>query len=148
MTQAWLRCPECSRANEPSYPECSRANGASNSECSRANGPRRAHLGPGPYRRVGVVDCPHDGLRPFHQKSTCVTQSTLGSYAVQIWSRNRQFQVERNPRSPPCDLVWHADVTCCAGDFCDWRADTQWLSIATSQHKSPQEVLKPNLVGF
>ena len=28
------------------------------------------------------------GLRPSHQKSTCLTQSTLGHYVVQSWSRN------------------------------------------------------------
>jgi len=31
---------------------------------------------------------PHGGVRPFHQKSTCLTQLTLGPYVVQIWSRN------------------------------------------------------------
>ena len=30
---------------------------------------------------------PHGGLRPFHQKSTCITQSTFGPCVVQIWSR-------------------------------------------------------------
>ena len=27
---------------------------------------------------------PHGGLRPFHQKSTCITQSTFGHHVVQI----------------------------------------------------------------
>jgi len=31
---------------------------------------------------------PHGGARPFHQKSTCLTQLTSGPYVVQIWSRN------------------------------------------------------------
>ena len=31
---------------------------------------------------------PRGGVRPFHQKSTCITQSTLERYVVQIWSRN------------------------------------------------------------
>jgi len=30
---------------------------------------------------------PHGGLRPFHQKSSCLTQLTLGPCVVQIWSR-------------------------------------------------------------
>ena len=30
---------------------------------------------------------PHGGVHPFRQKSTCITQSTLGSDVVQIWSR-------------------------------------------------------------
>ena len=30
---------------------------------------------------------PHSGLRPFHQKSTCLTSFTSGAYVVQIWSR-------------------------------------------------------------
>ena len=31
---------------------------------------------------------PHGGVRPFHQKSTSLTQSTLGPCVVQIWSSN------------------------------------------------------------
>jgi len=31
---------------------------------------------------------PLGGVRPFHQKSTCLTQSTLGPNVVQIWSHN------------------------------------------------------------
>ena len=31
---------------------------------------------------------PHGRVRPFHQKSTCITQLTLGPIEVQIWSRN------------------------------------------------------------
>ena len=31
---------------------------------------------------------PHGELRPFHQKSTCLTQLTLGPYVMQIWPRN------------------------------------------------------------
>jgi len=34
------------------------------------------------------VERPHGGVRPFHQKSICLAQLTLGRYAVQIWSRN------------------------------------------------------------
>ena len=28
---------------------------------------------------------PHDGLRPSHQKPTCITQLTVGPHVVQIW---------------------------------------------------------------
>ena len=31
---------------------------------------------------------PHGGLRTFHQKSTCLTRSTLGPDLVKIWSHN------------------------------------------------------------
>ena len=43
-----------------------------------------------PRRDLGVLlEClPHGGVRPFLQKSTCLTQLTLGPYEVQIWSRN------------------------------------------------------------
>ena len=37
---------------------------------------------------------PHGGVRPFHQKSTCITQLTLGPCVVQNWSRN-------TPKSSP-----------------------------------------------
>ena len=33
---------------------------------------------------------PHGGVRPFNRKSTCLTQSTCGPSAVQIWSHNPQ----------------------------------------------------------
>ena len=31
---------------------------------------------------------PHGGLRPVHQNSTCLAESTFGLYMVQTWSRN------------------------------------------------------------
>ena len=34
------------------------------------------------------VHVPHGGVRGFYQKSTCLTQLTLGLCVVQIWSRN------------------------------------------------------------
>ena len=34
---------------------------------------------------------PHGGFRPVHQKSYCLTQSTLGSNAVQVWSRTQRI---------------------------------------------------------
>ena len=29
--------------------------------------------------------CPHDGVRPFHQKSTCITQLTFGLFRNRNW---------------------------------------------------------------
>ena len=49
---------------------------------------------------------PHGGVRPFHQKSTCLTQLTLGPCVVQIWSHI-------TPESGPNEtLVLH----CVGGD--------------------------------
>ena len=45
---------------------------------------------------------PHDGLRPFHQKSICITQWTLGPYVVHIWSCNPPKLCEQNSRCPSC----------------------------------------------
>jgi len=43
----------------------------------------------------------HGGVRPFHQKSTCLTQLILGPYVVQSWSRN-------TPKNSPNEaLVLH-----------------------------------------
>jgi len=42
---------------------------------------------------------PHGGVRPFHQKSTCLTQFTLGPYVEQIWSSYVQFRTNET-----CDL--------------------------------------------
>jgi len=36
---------------------------------------------------------PHGGVRPFHHKSTCPAQLTLGPYVVQIWSRYARKRV-------------------------------------------------------
>ena len=46
---------------------------------------------------------PHGGVRPLHQKSTCLTQSALGPYAVQIWSRNVR---KSEPTKPSRSTVW------------------------------------------
>ena len=54
---------------------------------------------------------PHGGSRPFHQKSTCLTQLSLGPYLVQIWSRNTpKNRSQRNPRTPPSGLHAVSDV--------------------------------------
>jgi hypothetical protein len=45
---------------------------------------------------------PHGGVPPFHQESTRLTQTILGPYAAQIWSRYRGFPGGRNPRTPLC----------------------------------------------
>ena len=34
----------------------------------------------------GGIESPHGGLRPVHQKSTCLSQSTSGPYVVRCWS--------------------------------------------------------------
>ena len=34
---------------------------------------------------------PHGGVQSFHEKSTCLTQFTLGSHMVQISSRNSLY---------------------------------------------------------
>ena len=40
---------------------------------------------------------PHGGVRPFHQKSTCPKQLTLGPCVVQIWSRAPRNSAGSNP---------------------------------------------------
>ena len=67
--------------------------------------------GPNPlYHRDDWVDrpsdtFPHGGVQPFHQKSTCLTQLTLGPYLVQSWSRNTP---KNSPNEP---LVLHRVAT-------------------------------------
>ena len=46
---------------------------------------------------------PHGGVRPFHQKSTCLTELTVGPYLVHIWTRNVR-NPERTERSN--STVW------------------------------------------
>ena len=44
------------------------------------------------------VAFPHGGVRPFHhQKSTCLTPSTVGRYAVQIWLRGSRTSEATEP---------------------------------------------------
>ena len=44
-----------------------------------------------------------DSERPFHQKSSCLTQLTLGPYVVQIWSLN-------TPKTGPEQVVHEVEV--------------------------------------
>jgi hypothetical protein len=60
---------------------------ASRRQYLRENNLRFAHGLPPEWR---VEQVPHGGARPFHQKSTCIKQSTLGSCVVQSWLRNVQ----------------------------------------------------------
>ena len=39
-------------------------------------------------RAVSQLGTQNGGIRPVHQKSTCLTQLSSGSYVVQIWSRS------------------------------------------------------------
>ena len=47
---------------------------------------------------------PHGGVRPFHQKTTCLTELTSGSCEAHIGSRYAQYLRQHNPRSPPCEI--------------------------------------------
>ena len=49
-----------------------------------------------PFFEKSATEVTHGGLRPFHQKSTCLTQLTLGPCVVHIWTRN-----------PPKLLIFH-----------------------------------------
>ena len=40
---------------------------------------------------------PHGGVRPFHQKSTCLTNLTFEPCVVQIWSRTPRFSGGTKP---------------------------------------------------
>jgi len=60
------------------------------------------------------IQKPHGGVRPFHQKSTCLTQLTFGHYVVQNRSRN-------TPESGVNEtLVLHRAACCqpCAISYC------------------------------
>jgi len=69
---------------------------------------RPASAGPVREREREVefgVWAPHRGVRPFHQKSTCLTKLTLGPYVVQIWSRDaRNFK----PTNTANSTVWYS----------------------------------------
>jgi len=54
---------------------------------------------------MSLPGTPNGGVHPFHQKSTCLTQSTLWPYMVQTWSRDPPNSEKRNPRSPPCGAL-------------------------------------------
>ena len=50
-----------------------------------------------PTRPACIHPIPHGGVRPFHRKSTRITQSGSGSHAVHIWSRNARFGIASIP---------------------------------------------------
>ena len=71
-------------------------------------------LDPGDSRNVvigggdaapGAQHHPLGGLRPFHHKSTCLTQITVGPYVVQIWSRDAR---DLEPMKPSYSTVSQA----------------------------------------
>ena len=43
----------------------------------------------------------HGGVRPFHQKSSCLTQLTVGPRVVQTWSRSTPASGVNETRVPP-----------------------------------------------
>ena len=57
---------------------------------------------------------PHGGVRPFHQKSTCITQLTSGPSMVQIWSRIPQNSGRAKPSNSTvrelAEPFWHICV--------------------------------------
>jgi len=57
------------------------SNGKSESAGSGLN-PKLRDLG------CAEVSVPHGRVRPFHQKSNCLTQLTFGQNVVQVWSRD------------------------------------------------------------
>ena len=52
------------------------------------NGSTDTPLGRAQICQTRTPSPPNGVIRPFHRKSTGLTQLTLGSYVVQIWSRN------------------------------------------------------------
>ena len=74
----------------------------------------------------GYPRSPHGEVRPFHRKSTCLTQSTLGPYVVQVWSRDQRYRVV-------------ADVLAGVGDYLTTR-------IASRENTSHSCRLEPEVI--
>ena len=53
--------------------------------------------------REGGSCAPRGGVRPFHRKSTCLTQLTLGPYVVYIWS---SYVKNNEPTKPSSSTEW------------------------------------------
>ena len=100
------------------------------------------------------LNLPHGGIRPFHQKSTCLTELTSGPYVVQIWSRNaRNFEetkrsystvwqaktpIPKPPNSPRC-TTWKQSTRSTSprsGDF--WRACNLRTRKLTRRSRPPK----------
>ena len=106
-----------------------------------------AHLLPSPVNKTGTLGAyPHGGLRPFHQKSTCLTQLTPGPCVVHFWSRNTPAAGENETRA---DLHRRASLPVQVGqaprtDPC--HEDRQVVGVAAARHvrrSDPLEAL-PN----
>jgi len=88
---------------------------------------------------------PHDGVRPFHQKSTCLIQLTLGRYVVQIWSRGGHvpLRIEGNETLEARSVVWLEDSRDLSGTGASRAEDAPGtptqshisLSIPVYEHK-------------
>ena len=56
---------------------------------------------PQPQPRVHLQ--PHDGARPFHQKSTCLCANDCRTLCgIKLVTQHPGIRLQRNPRSPPC----------------------------------------------
>ena len=107
VVQIWSRSPRNCEATKPAY------------STVRVNGTNRLSKRHSCVRRT----IPHDGVRPFHRKSTCLPQSTSGPYVVQIWSRYAHcFQREK----PLNSTVWQL--------ICTWNAWTVMGCQLTCDH--------------
>ena len=88
---------------------------------------------------------PHGGVRPFHQKSTCLKRFTLGSYVVQIWSCTPQ-NGEATKLSNTTEwmektaVLASASKNRCANEFSDTWIRVQVKQLYTDRkqiHKTP-----------
>jgi hypothetical protein len=67
---------------------------------------------------------PHSGVRPFHKRTTCFIELTLGPYVLQIWSRNnpecapnKTFGPRRAVRGPGVSMAGELWREICGGRF-------------------------------
>jgi len=104
-----------------------------------------------------LLACPHGGGRPFHQKSNCITQITLGPYVVQIWSR---YGGNFDPTKPSYSSEWFCSF-CEEQMSCSVRVSRTWVRSLRSMksdllnrthndfidRRDPTQVL-PQVAGF
>ena len=106
---------------------------------------------------------PHGGVRPFHQKSSCLTQLTLGTYVVQIWSRNTPesgpnetfvlYRVVPNPDITRPRIAGHGAelvvlVRCLASHTIDHSSHFIYHLIVSSHTLEDLMIVSPHIIDY
>ena len=74
---------------------------------------------------IPLCPSPHGGLRPFHQKSTCLQAINLKALVCKCGHVSRGFWVSRNNRSLPSGVLFHSAYMLLSSLTNEWLKNPQ-----------------------